>query len=105
MKSPDLELERRIAIQAREALAEHKWYRSEAVGHDIGCEAAMMDWVASGQAARFAHNYDSHHDTVESVCDRTCGPDRCQSIVVSYGSPELKVCQLQMPRIHEMLED
>ncbi|MES2709122.1 MAG: DUF4032 domain-containing protein [Verrucomicrobiota bacterium] len=35
----------------REDLMRHKWLMSERAGHDVGLEAALLDWVAHQRAA------------------------------------------------------
>ncbi len=32
-------------LAEREEILRHKWIESEKVGHDIGCERALLDWV------------------------------------------------------------
>jgi hypothetical protein len=34
-------------LAEREEILRHKWILSEAAGHDVGFEAALLDWVSS----------------------------------------------------------
>ena len=35
----------RIFLAQRDEILRHKWIESEKVGHDIGFEAALVDWM------------------------------------------------------------
>lgn len=38
-------------LAEREEILRHKWIESEKVGHDIGFEKALLDWVMKHRAA------------------------------------------------------
>ncbi len=38
-------------LAEREEILRHKWIESEKVGHDIGFERALLDWVLKHRAA------------------------------------------------------
>ncbi len=38
-------------LAEREEILRHKWLESEKVGHDIGFERALVDWVAKYRTA------------------------------------------------------
>ncbi|MDB6136145.1 MAG: hypothetical protein JWM59_4388 [Verrucomicrobiales bacterium] len=38
-------------LEDHEELMRHKWLMSEKAGHDVGLEAALMDWVIHHRAA------------------------------------------------------
>jgi hypothetical protein len=37
-------------LAEREEINKHKWFRSEEAGHDIGFEAALVDWMLKHRA-------------------------------------------------------
>jgi hypothetical protein len=37
-------------LAEREEINKHKWFRSEEAGHDIGFEAALVDWMLNHRA-------------------------------------------------------
>jgi len=38
-------------IAEREEILKHKWLESEKVGHDIGFEKALLDWIVKHRSA------------------------------------------------------
>ena len=38
-------------LAEREEILRHKWIESEKVGHDIGFEKALLDWIVKHRAA------------------------------------------------------
>ena len=38
-------------LAEREEILRHKWFQSEKVGHDIGFEKALLDWIVRHRAA------------------------------------------------------
>jgi hypothetical protein len=53
-------------LAERNEIMRHKWIQSEAAGHDIGFDFALVDWMinhrASWKKSRFQHS--------EAVCNR-----------------------------------
>lgn len=37
-------------LAEREEILKHKWLQSEAVGHDVGFDAALVDWAVNHRA-------------------------------------------------------
>ena len=37
-------------LAEREEILRHKWFQSEKVGHDIGFEKALLDWIVRHRA-------------------------------------------------------
>ena len=37
-------------LAERDEINKHKWFRSEEAGHDIGFEAALVDWMLNHRA-------------------------------------------------------
>lgn len=38
-------------LAEREEILKHKWIESEKVGHDIGFERALLDWIVKHRAS------------------------------------------------------
>jgi hypothetical protein len=38
-------------LAEREEILKHKWIESEKVGHDVGFEKALLDWIVKHRAA------------------------------------------------------
>ena len=38
-------------LAEREEILRHKWFQSEKVGHDIGFEKALLDWIVKHRSS------------------------------------------------------
>ena len=52
-------------LAEREEILKHKWIESEKVGHDIGFERALLDWILKYRAAWRSER--SRHDRAVST--------------------------------------
>ncbi len=63
-------------LAEREEILRHKWIESEKVGHDIGFEKALLDWIVKHRAS---WRYLRQHKTVGA--DRAHG-NRCTGVAL-----------------------
>jgi hypothetical protein len=63
-------------LAEREEILRHKWIESEKVGHDIGFEKALLDWIVKHRAS---WRYLRQHKNVGA--DRAPG-NRCTGVVL-----------------------
>ncbi|MFC1684015.1 hypothetical protein ACFL0R_00885 [Pseudomonadota bacterium] len=83
----------RLFFQRRE-VDEHKYYLSERLGYDVGLNNSAADWVNSGQAERFAHDFSRKQEDIFAFCTLHCSDTEC---CVS--------CSLSMEKIHDLMDD
>ena len=83
----------------------HKWHLSEAIGHDVGIDYAMMDWVrhdydyleGKTHAENFSNQFNDNIENIVHECLKTCKTlKECKS---------LGHCPLQNYEVHNLLQD
>ena len=83
----------RLFFQRKE-VEEHKYYLSQQHGFDVGLNKSAADWVATGQAERFARDFSKNEDCIFAFCTVHCGDKGCN---IS--------CALSMEKIHNLMDD
>ena len=56
-------------LAEREEILRHKWIESEKVGHDIGFETALLDWIVKHRAGwrTLRQQKPGHHNSDRAV--------------------------------------
>lgn len=83
----------RSAFQSKE-IEEHKYYLSEKRGFDVGLEQSTLDWIANGQAKRFAEDFEKNQKQIFAHCANNCSDQNCSN-----------ACELSIQDIHDLLGD
>ena len=83
----------RLLFQRKE-IDEHKYYLSEKSGYDVGVSSSATHWISSGQAERFARDFEKNQDSIYAHCTLYCGDRRCDI-----------TCKLSIDDIHELMDD
>lgn len=97
-------------FQAREFL-EHRYYKSQALGYDVGNRYTMDNWVESGHAARFRAMFDENKDAIPLACARYCNKEcgvyalhRRMGRKNGIDETEVATCPMPSAEMHELIE-
>jgi hypothetical protein len=53
-------------LAEREEILRHKWIESEKLGHDIGFEKALLDWIVKHRSAWRERRLKEQHDLAKT---------------------------------------